>query len=108
MESCWSSDDKETQWILIKLEKKTKVESIEMTFQGGFSPKLMEVWVGDKPKTLEKHKTCYPKDTTAKQTFDITTNEPVRVIKLISTKSYDFYGRIMIYKIAVNEKKEDE
>ncbi|XP_015122663.1 nuclear receptor 2C2-associated protein [Diachasma alloeum] len=100
-ETCWNSDSGIPQWILINLQSECELSTIEIQFQGGFVGKNCRLEARLDATSLKHIQDFYPEDTNKVQRF--TLDNPVRAsgFKLIFDKSTDFFGRIIIYKLAL-------
>ncbi|KAH9996516.1 hypothetical protein BJV77DRAFT_152239 [Russula vinacea] len=75
---------------------------ISLTFQGGFVGTTCVVATRSQDATSWQELTrIYPEDVNRAQMFDLTTEEPVKAIKLIFEESSDFFGRITVYDLMI-------
>ncbi|XP_063994952.1 nuclear receptor 2C2-associated protein [Diachasmimorpha longicaudata] len=103
-ETCWNSDSGIPQWILINLQSECEISEIEIQFQGGFAGKNFRLLAEFYPEGLKHVQDFYPEDTNKVQHFKL--DKPLRAtgFKIIFDDSTDFFGRIIIYKLALYSK----
>ncbi|ORY97506.1 galactose-binding domain-like protein [Syncephalastrum racemosum] len=108
-ETCWNSEQGLPQHILIDFGSPVKVETLILTFQGGFVGKKCRA-LGSEPSAPNDYSTdlgiFYPEDINPSQSFPIPSSVPLQRLKIIFEESTDFYGRITIYKMDVLGHKE--
>ncbi|KAI8882630.1 galactose-binding like protein [Backusella circina FSU 941] len=103
-ETCWNSEQGLPQHILLDFASPVSIESIALTFQGGFVGKTcmalgsVECSPNDYSINLGNF---YPEDINSAQTFNFNATEPLKRLKIIFEESTDFYGRITVYKLDV-------
>ena len=93
-ETCWHSDPGLPQWITVKYESPQKVSSIQMTSQGGFSPREMVLIVDGQEVTRFE-----VADQNLEQEFRLSQQMEFKVLKMEFVTSSDFFGRIVIYSL---------
>lgn len=98
-DTCWNSDAGTPQWIIINFEQECEVNSFGIEFQGGFVGKNCHLEIGD--KNNEFLKSFYPEDTNTLQKFYLKTPVKAKLFKFVFNESTDFFGRIIIYKLAL-------
>ena len=112
-ESCWNSDQGTPQFIQIAFERPVDLESVGITFQGGFVGRscALSVTNAASPKRLVQLHIWEPRDTNDPQHFVITppADAPaaacqVTNLKLTFPASTDFFGRITIYALEITGK----
>ncbi|KAI8384219.1 galactose-binding domain-like protein [Radiomyces spectabilis] len=103
-ETCWNSEQGLPQYVLIDFGLVVLIQTISLTFQGGFVGKKC-VALGSLPESPNEYNipigTFYPEDINSTQKFDFESSTPVQRLKLIFEESSDFYGRITIYNLDV-------
>lgn len=80
------------------------MESVVLTFQGGFVGKkcVIQGSLATSPNQYDvDFGTLYPEDVNSTQVFQVMPNEPVQRLKIIFEESTDFYGRITMYKLDI-------
>lgn len=98
-DTCWNSDAGTPQWIIINFEQECEVNSFEIEFQGGFAGKNCHLEIGD--KDTEIFESFYPEDTNTLQKFYLKSPAKAKLFKFVFNESTDFFGRIIIYKLAL-------
>lgn len=88
------------QWVIIEFEQECNVNSFEIEFQGGFVGKHCYIEAGDKEKT-ELFESFYPEDNNTIQRFNLKQLKKAKTFKFVFNESTDFFGRIVIYKLAL-------
>ncbi|XP_060599006.1 nuclear receptor 2C2-associated protein-like [Ruditapes philippinarum] len=103
-DTCWNSDQGSPQWITIDFEESIVPVELCIQFQGGFAG--ADCWVEgkmDASSSWEKIDYFYPEDKNSLQTFMINNaDKPIVSMKIVFSKSTDFFGRITIYQLKVN------
>ncbi|KAI8993373.1 galactose-binding domain-like protein [Pilobolus umbonatus] len=104
-ETCWNSEQGLPQHILLDFPELVSVESISLTFQGGFVGKKCVV-IGSLKESPNDYNvnlsTFYPEDINSTQLFPIPPTQPLKRVKIVFEESTDFYGRITLYKLDVH------
>ena len=95
-DTCWNSDQGETQHIVVKFDQTATIHRIRIQFQGGFAARSCKVKVNNVVKD-----TIYPTDTNNIQDFHV--NYTTSQIVLTFTEFTDFYGRLIIYLLEFDE-----
>ena len=107
-QSAWYSDQGKFQYIFIFFEEKVEIKEIQITFDGGFSPKEIEIGVSEndeynnKKPQLEKIKNFDIEDNNKTQILKF--DNPIKNIKsirLLMKKFNDLYGRIIVYEFKI-------
>ncbi|XP_029037851.1 nuclear receptor 2C2-associated protein [Osmia bicornis bicornis] len=98
-DTCWNSDAGTPQWIIINFEQECEVNSFEIEFQGGFVGKNCHLDIGD--KNTEFFESFYPEDKNTLQKFYLKKSAKAKSFKFVFNESTDFFGRIIIYKLAL-------
>ncbi|SAM01474.1 hypothetical protein [Absidia glauca] len=103
-ETCWNSEQGLPQHILVDFGTPAILQTINLTFQGGFVGKTC-VALGSTPDQPNDYNvtlaTFYPQDINPMQSFAMVCDQPIQRLKLVFEESTDFYGRITIYKFDV-------
>ncbi|XP_022199938.1 nuclear receptor 2C2-associated protein [Nilaparvata lugens] len=103
-ETCWSSDQGSPQWVeLQSKDGERKISSFSIQFQGGFAGKdcFFEVKSSNSLDIISTP--FYPDDVNTLQHFSLQTPVTGNTFIFKFTTSTDFFGRIVIYKLVVNE-----
>lgn len=109
-ESCWNSDQGTPQFIQIAFTQPVDLESVSITFQGGFVGRscALSVTNAASPKRLVLLHNWEPRDTNDPQLFAVVppADSPdaargVTNLKLNFPASTDFFGRITIYALEI-------
>lgn len=103
--TCWNSDAGKIQFIVLKFQRKVDVSRLELTFQGGFAPRLMSVIPGYVENStikyeLEKGSRYTISDHNSMQSFRMSLNE-VEVLRLVFSDMSDDFGRVIVYRLDV-------
>lgn len=98
-ETCWNSEAGTPQWIVIDFEQECNLSYFEIEFQGGFVGKDCHLEIGNEEiKCLESF---FPEDKNALQRFKLKETKRAKTFKFLFNESSDFFGRIIIYKLAL-------
>uniref|UniRef100_A0A673JHG8 Nuclear receptor 2C2-associated protein n=1 Tax=Sinocyclocheilus rhinocerous TaxID=307959 RepID=A0A673JHG8_9TELE len=106
-ETCWNSDQGESQWVVLEFPQPVKVFELRIQFQGGFSGKSCKL-EGSAKKEDHKHIVdFYPEDNNCLQisfhvVFPIQDVPLVQKLKIVFENSADFFGRIIVYTLEKN------
>ncbi|KAG2184986.1 hypothetical protein INT43_000899 [Umbelopsis isabellina] len=103
-ETCWNSEQGLPQHILLDFGRGVEIDSVTVTFQGGFVGKkcTAQASLVESPNNYDQELgTFYPEDVNSTQNFSIECSQPVQRLKLLFEESTDFFGRITIYKLDV-------
>ncbi|RZF40898.1 hypothetical protein LSTR_LSTR015054 [Laodelphax striatellus] len=103
-ETCWSSDQGCPQWVELQSENGEKrISSFSIQFQGGFAGKdcVLEVKSSDSSDIISEP--FYPEDVNTLQHFTLKTPKKGETFIFRFISSTDFFGRVVIYKLDVNE-----
>ncbi|XP_043279605.1 nuclear receptor 2C2-associated protein [Venturia canescens] len=100
-ETCWNSDSGTPQWILIDFKEECKLTALEIQFQGGFAGKDCHLEAGSNFKDLSVVQCFYPEDTNKLQRFELEKEAVAKTFKLSFQESTDFFGRIIVYRLAL-------
>ncbi|XP_062869227.1 nuclear receptor 2C2-associated protein [Trichomycterus rosablanca] len=100
-ETCWNSDQGESQWVFLEFPAPVRVSELKLQFQGGFAGKSCRLTGCSKDGNLEHISDFYPEDNNAMQSFPIQNGPPVQKLKIIFENSTDFFGRIIVYCLDV-------
>lgn len=79
----------------VQFAEEVELQSISMTFQGGFVAKRVEVFSADKVLI----ETLYPQDSNSPQTFSIPACR-TRSITMLFKEPSDLFGRLTIYNLS--------
>lgn len=66
-ETCWNSDQGESQWVLLEFPQHVKVSEVRLQFQGGFSGKSCKLEGSSKDENLRHILNFYPEDNNSLQ-----------------------------------------
>ncbi|XP_076880326.1 nuclear receptor 2C2-associated protein isoform X2 [Brachyhypopomus gauderio] len=66
-DTCWNSDQGESQWVLLEFPAPVKVSELRLQFQGGFSGKSCKLEGCSKEGVLERILDFYPEDNNSLQ-----------------------------------------
>ncbi|XP_016382586.1 nuclear receptor 2C2-associated protein-like [Sinocyclocheilus rhinocerous] len=100
-ETCWNSDQGESQWVVLEFPQPVKVFELRIQFQGGFSGKSCKL-EGSAKKEDHKHIVdFYPEDNNCLQSFPIQDVPLVQKLKIVFENSADFFGRIIVYTLEI-------
>ena len=111
-EKSWYSDEGKFQYISIFFDEKVELKEINITFDGGFSPKEIEIDVSENDEFHNK-KPQFKKI----KNFDIIDNNKMQILKfddytknvqsirLLMKKFNDLFGRIIVYDLKILGKK---
>ncbi|XP_067254762.1 nuclear receptor 2C2-associated protein isoform X2 [Chanodichthys erythropterus] len=61
-ETCWNSDQGESQWVVLEFPQSVKVSELRLQFQGGFSGKSCKLEGSAKEEDLKHILDLYPED----------------------------------------------
>lgn len=104
-ETCWSSDQGNNQFIQCQFKQPVFIESIGLTFQGGFVGHPCQYQVieqGERSfKLIDSFDT---KDINSAQIFACDVSKAVLAIKLVFEGSTDQFGRITVYDLSIRGK----
>ncbi|XP_054645782.1 nuclear receptor 2C2-associated protein [Dunckerocampus dactyliophorus] len=100
-ETCWNSDQGESQWLILEFPQPIRVSELKFQFQGGFSAKTcrLEGCLKGGDFTVISH--FYPEDNNSLQCFPIQDAAAVDRVKILLENSADFFGRIIIYSLDI-------
>lgn len=111
-QTSWYSDQGKFQYIFIFFNEKVQINQIEITFDGGFSPKEIEVGISEndefnnKKPQLEKIKNFNIEDSNKCQILKFDNEiKNVMSIRLLMKKFNDLYGRVIVYELKILGKK---
>ncbi|CAM4656725.1 hypothetical protein PO909_027336 [Leuciscus waleckii] len=100
-ETCWNSDQGESQWVAFEFPQPVKVSELILQFQGGFSGKSCKLKGSAKEEDLEHILDFYPEDNNCLQSFPIQDAPLVQRLKIVFENSADFFGRIIVYTLDI-------
>ncbi|XP_018965805.1 nuclear receptor 2C2-associated protein isoform X3 [Cyprinus carpio] len=100
-ETCWNSDQGESQWVVLEFPQPVKVSELRLQFQGGFSGKSCKLEGSAKEKDLKHIVDFYPEDNNCLQSFPIQDPPLVQRLKIVFENSADFFGRIIVYTLEI-------
>lgn len=89
-----------SQWILISFASDVCVKTIEIQFQGGFVGKCINLEHGLEAQNLKHSQKVYFEDVNLLQTVHLDNVTEGRIFKLTFEDTSDFFGRVIIYKLA--------
>nr|XP_040040465.1 nuclear receptor 2C2-associated protein [Gasterosteus aculeatus aculeatus] len=100
-ETCWNSDQGESQWVSLEFPRPVKVSEIKVQFQGGFSAKTCRLDGCPKDGAFAEISHFYPEDNNSLQSFPIKEAPAVDKVKIKFENSGDFFGRVIVYSLDV-------
>ncbi|XP_059399183.1 nuclear receptor 2C2-associated protein-like [Carassius carassius] len=100
-ETCWNSDQGESQWVVLEFPQPVKVSELRLQFQGGFSGKSCKLEGSAKEEDLKHIVDFYPEDNNCLQSFPIQDAALVQRLKIVFENSADFFGRIIVYTLEI-------
>uniref|UniRef100_A0A672P0P9 Nuclear receptor 2C2-associated protein n=1 Tax=Sinocyclocheilus grahami TaxID=75366 RepID=A0A672P0P9_SINGR len=105
-ETCWNSDQGESQWVVLEFPQPVKVFELRIQFQGGFSGKSCKLEGSAKEEDLKRIVDFYPEDNNCLQisfhvVFPIQDVPLVQKLKIVFENSADFFGRIIVYTLEI-------
>ncbi|XP_016340674.1 nuclear receptor 2C2-associated protein-like isoform X2 [Sinocyclocheilus anshuiensis] len=100
-ETCWNSDQGESQWVVLEFPQPVKVSELRLQFQGGFSGKSCKLQGSAKEEDLKHIVDFYPEDNNCLQSFPIQDAPLVQRLKIVFENSADFFGRIIVYTLDI-------
>uniref|UniRef100_A0A8C0YBM1 Nuclear receptor 2C2-associated protein n=1 Tax=Cyprinus carpio TaxID=7962 RepID=A0A8C0YBM1_CYPCA len=87
-ETCWNSDQGESQWVVLEFPQPVKVSELRLQFQGGFSGKSCKL------EDPGRWPNC--------PCLLFIPNPPlVQRLKIVFENSADFFGRIIVYTLEI-------
>eukprot|EP01137_Pigoraptor_chileana_P007912 Opistho-2@54095 len=101
-ETCWTSGQGESQFVVIEFGRDVSVREIRVMFQGGFACAELDILGALKDEAFEELGRFYPEDVNREQVFLFP--NPTRAIDKLNVqfvKGTDFYGRITMYKLDI-------
>ena len=98
--TCWNSDQGLPQWIAVMMTNPANIDLIQINFQGGFAGSRIEVWTRSALSNSEMQlwREFDGEDRSGAQLFRIDAMQ-IDKLKIVFTKSTDFFGRIIIYNL---------
>ncbi|XP_067254761.1 nuclear receptor 2C2-associated protein isoform X1 [Chanodichthys erythropterus] len=100
-ETCWNSDQGESQWVVLEFPQSVKVSELRLQFQGGFSGKSCKLEGSAKEEDLKHILDLYPEDNNGLQSFPIRDAPLVQRLKIVFENSADFFGRVIVYTLDI-------
>nr|XP_057929294.1 nuclear receptor 2C2-associated protein [Doryrhamphus excisus] len=100
-ETCWNSDQGESQWLILEFPQAIRVSELQFQFQGGFSAKTCRLEGCLKGGDFSVISHFYPEDNNSLQCFPIQEAPTVDRVKILFENSADFFGRIIIYSLDI-------
>ncbi|XP_038146201.1 nuclear receptor 2C2-associated protein [Cyprinodon tularosa] len=100
-ETCWNSDQGDSQWVLLDFPQPVKVSEVKLQFQGGFSAKTCRLEGCLKDGDFVRVSQFYPEDNNCLQSFPIQEVPTVEKVKILFENSTDFFGRIIVYSLDI-------
>uniref|UniRef100_A0A672SHC9 Nuclear receptor 2C2-associated protein n=1 Tax=Sinocyclocheilus grahami TaxID=75366 RepID=A0A672SHC9_SINGR len=105
-ETCWNSDQGESQWVVLEFPQPVKVSELRLQFQGGFSGKSCKLQGSAKEEDLKHIVDFYPEDNNCLQisfqmVFPIQDAPLVQRLKIVFENSADIFGRIIVYTLDI-------
>ncbi|XP_063056551.1 nuclear receptor 2C2-associated protein [Engraulis encrasicolus] len=100
-ETCWNSDQGDSQWVLLEFPQDVRVNEVKLQFQGGFSGRTCKLHGALQENDFTHVTDFYPEDDNSLQSFPIQEGPPVRRIKIVFENSADFFGRIIVYSLDI-------
>ncbi|KAM8875012.1 nuclear receptor 2C2-associated protein [Spinachia spinachia] len=104
-ETCWNSDQGESQWVSLEFPRPVRVSEIKLQFQGGFSAKTCRLNGCPKDGAFTEISRFYPEDNNSLQSFPIKEAPAVDKVKIKFENSADFFGRVIVYSLDVRGEK---
>eukprot|EP00127_Corallochytrium_limacisporum_P004123 Clim_evm68s157 gene=Clim_evmTU68s157 len=102
-ETCWNSDEGDTQFIRLTFKEPVSATELHLTFQGGFVGEVCMVHGYTDQRFNEEacKNTIYPTDTNDSQKFALNgfSGHKIQSILLEFLQFTDFYGRVTVYGI---------
>ncbi|XP_028856577.1 nuclear receptor 2C2-associated protein [Denticeps clupeoides] len=100
-ETCWNSDQGDSQWVLLQFPREVLVSEVKVQFQGGFSCRTcrLEGCLNEGGFTFITD--FYPEDNNSLQSFPIQTGPTANKLKITFENSADFFGRIIVYSLDI-------
>lgn len=99
-ETCWSSDQGPSQWVMLQFPQRVRVSQLCIQFQGGFSSRRGRLEGSQGSEALGKILDFYPEDNNRLQSFSVPPAE-VDQLKVTLEDGTDFFGRVVIYHLRV-------
>ncbi|XP_030640440.1 nuclear receptor 2C2-associated protein [Chanos chanos] len=100
-ETCWNSDQGDSQWVVLEFPQPVRVSELRLQFQGGFSGKTCRLKGSLKEDDLTHIADFYPEDNNCLQSFPIQRSPALHRLKIVFENSADFFGRIIVYSLDV-------
>ncbi|KAF0042306.1 hypothetical protein F2P81_005838 [Scophthalmus maximus] len=110
-ETCWNSDQGESQWVSLEFPQSVRVSEVKVQFQGGFSAKTCRLEGCPKDGDFTAISHLYPEDNNSLQiSFILITQHlseetkeapAVDKVKIMFENSADFFGRIIVYSLDI-------
>lgn len=100
-DTCWNSDQGETQYIFLDFGELVTPRSLVIQFQGGFCGELCTITCGLSSNSLSESGELHMVDHNAMQEFPLEIAAPCRYMKLGFSIPTDFYGRITVYHLRI-------
>ncbi|KAM3876127.1 nuclear receptor 2C2-associated protein [Diretmus argenteus] len=106
-ETCWNSDQGDSQWVRLEFPQPVQVSEVKVQFQGGFSGKTCRLEGCPKDGDFAMISQFYPDDSNSLQIsfilhfFPIQEAPAVDKVKIVFENSADFFGRIIVYSLDV-------
>eukprot|EP00111_Clytia_hemisphaerica_P008902 TCONS_00025993-protein len=98
-DTCWNSDQGDSQHISLKFNSKITISRIEVQFQGGFSSKQIDLL--DLANDQNILTSLYPEDVNNNQIFELEKPVSVTMLKLNLLKPTDMFGRMIVYNLNI-------
>ncbi|XP_010869882.2 nuclear receptor 2C2-associated protein [Esox lucius] len=100
-ETCWNSDQGDSQWVTLEFPQPIRVSQLKVQFQGGFSGKTCRLEGCLKDEDMDKIADFYPEDNSSLQSFPIQAAPTLNCLKIVFENSADFFGRIIVYSLDI-------
>jgi len=100
-DTCWNSDQGDTQVISFSCECPVVIKKIHIQFQGGFAGKDCKLEIQPTGNGEVITTDFYPEDGNQMQIFEVDSAVMTKSFKLHFLGSTDFFGRIIIYQLKI-------
>lgn len=101
--SCWYSDGEEgkAQSLTINFKRQVFPTELKVQFQAGFIAEECKVYAHDDIEDWKLIDELEILDTHDEQVFHLENSQKGDALKIVFDEMTDFYGRVMIYKLAI-------
>ena len=112
METSWYSNQGKVQYIYVYFDEPVKIKEIEITFDGSFGPKEIEMSASEIDEYNNKKPSLTPikifniPDSNKAHKLELSDEEmekcpKIKTVKLLMKKFYDSFGRIIVYDLKI-------